>query len=127
MNTQYTAVVTALKIYLDGLHHSDTKLLADVFHPGARYICATDDPLLQLNMAEYFPIVDNRPAPHSLGESREAERIVSIEFGGPNMVFARVECAIGPKHFTDFLTLVFVNEKWQIISKVFHYDLRSNS
>jgi len=38
--------------------------------------------------------------------------------------FARVECAIEPKHFTDFLTLVFVDGRWQIMSKVFHYETR---
>ncbi len=35
--------------------------------------------------------------------------------------FARVECAIGAKLFNDFLTLVFVDGRWQIISTVFHF------
>jgi hypothetical protein len=41
------------------------------------------------------------------------------------MAFARVNCAIDEKYFTDFLTLILVDGRWQIISKVFHYDLRS--
>ena len=51
------------------------------------------------------------------------DRIVSIEFAGPATAFARVECAIAPKAFVDFLTLVRVEGRWQILAKVFHYEL----
>jgi 4-oxalocrotonate tautomerase len=74
-------------------------------------------------MAQYFPIVDARPSPASRNEPRN-DRIVSLEFAGPVTAFARVECSIGPKFFTDLLTLIFVGGRWQIISKVFHYELR---
>lgn len=118
----YAAVAAVLQIYFDGLYFSDTKRLAQVFHPRAQYACATDGTLLQLGMAEYFPVVDQRPAPASRNEQRR-DRIVSIEFAGPVTAFARVECAIGPKAFTDLLTLVHLDGRWQIIAKVFHYDL----
>ena len=42
---------------------------------------------------------------------------------GPVTAFAKVECAIPPKHFTDFLTLVKFEGRWQIVAKVFHYTL----
>jgi hypothetical protein len=77
-------------------------------------------------MDEYFPIVDKRPSPASRNEVR-ADRIVAIEFAGPVTAFARVECAIGAKFFSDLLTFVFVEGRWQIISKVFHFDLRAHS
>jgi hypothetical protein len=77
-------------------------------------------------MGEYFPIVAARPAPASRGEARR-DRIVSLEFAGPVTAFARVECAIGPKRFTDFLSLIFVDGRWQIIAKVFHFDLEDES
>lgn len=110
-----------LQTYFDGLHHSDTTRLGRVFHPDARYITATEGELLTLTMAEYFLIVDARPSPHSKGEPRR-DRIVSIEQAGPVTAFARVECAIAPKSFTDLLTLVRLDGRWQIISKVFHYE-----
>jgi Putative lumazine-binding len=122
METSFDAVVDALKNYFDGLYKSDTQILRKVFHPLALYACATDGTLLTLNMAEYFPIVDKRPSPESLGHAR-TDRILSIEFAGPVTALARVECSIPPKHFTDLLTLVYVDHRWQIISKVFHYDL----
>lgn len=122
METSFDAIVAVLKNYFDGLYHSDTKILRSVFHPAALYACATDGTLLTLNMAEYFPIVEKRVSPASRGDVR-GDRILSIEFAGPVTALARVECSIAPKHFTDLLTLIYVDQRWQIISKVFHYKL----
>lgn len=122
----YSEIVEVLQLYLDGLRHSDTKRLGRAFHPDAHYVCAVEDPLLHLSMDEYFPIVDRRPSPESKGEARR-DRIVSIELAGPATAFARLECAIEPKHFTDLLTLIHVDGRWQIISKVFHYDVVRSS
>ena len=111
-----------LQDYFDGLHHSDTTLLRKVFHPRAVYASATDGELVHRTMDEYFAIVDARPSPASRNEARH-DRVVSIDFAGPDTAVARVECSIGPKRFDDVLTLVRVDDRWQIIAKVFHYEL----
>ena len=121
MDPRYTAVVEVLSRYFDGLYASDTAILSEVFHPAARYICAVDG-LIDLSMDAYFPIVDRRPSPASRGEPRR-DAIDEIQFAGPVTAFARVRCTIGPKDFTDFLTLIFTDGRWRIIAKVFHYDL----
>ena len=118
----FGAITEVLQLYFDGLYHSDTTRLARVFHPRALYACASDGKLLHLDMQDYFPIVDKRPSPASRGEPRR-DRILSVELAGPVTAFARVECAIGPKFFTDLLTLIHLDGRWQIISKVFHFDL----
>lgn len=122
-DARFAAVIDVLGRYFDGLYHSDTAMLREVFHPKAHYATATEGTLLELDMDRYFPIVDKRPSPASRGEHR-ADRIVSIEFAGPVTAFAKVQCAIGEKAFTDFLSLIFVDGRWQIIAKVFHYDIR---
>ena len=48
---------------------------------------------------------------------------MSIQQVGPVTAVARVECAIGPQRFDDVLTLVLLDGRWQIIAKVFHYEL----
>lgn len=125
MSPPFDAITAVLNDYFDGLYFSDTQRLRKVFHPSALYACATDGTLLTLQMDAYFPIVDQRPAPASRGDTRR-DRIVSIAFAGPVTALARVECAIEPKHFIDLLTLVFVDGRWQIIAKVFHYDLNAS-
>jgi Putative lumazine-binding len=120
----FSAVSGALQDYFDGLYESNTEKLARVFHPLAIYACATETPFLYRTMPEYFPIVDRRPSPASRGEPRR-DRILSIAFAGPNTAIVEAECAIGPKRFTDLLTMVRVDERWQIIAKVFHYELHN--
>jgi len=122
MDTEFVAITNVISNYFDGLYNSDTSMLADVFHPRAHYVCATDGALLHLNMGEYFPIINKRLSPAIRGEKRN-DRILSVEFAGPVTAHARVECSIGGKFFTDFLTLIFLDGKWQIISKIFHYDI----
>ncbi len=123
MDAPYRAVAQVLSTYLGGLYESDTAKLKEVLHPLAHYASATDGELPHLGMDAHFPIVERRPSPASRGEARN-DRIESIEFAGPVTAFARVKCTIGPKRFTDFLILIFVEGRWRIISKVFHYDLR---
>ena len=119
---RYDAVLQLMADYFDGLHRSDTALLRSVFHPQAQYACATDGTLLQLAMGDYFALVDRRPSPASKGEPRD-DRVISIEFAGPATALVRAECRIAPKSFIDLLTLVRLDGRWQIVAKVFHYEL----
>lgn len=108
--------------YFDGLYRSDAALLSTLFHPAAVYATATEEPFVRLSMAEYLPIVAHRESPESQGEVRTGA-IVSIQFAGPTTALARVQCSIGPKQFTDLLSMVRVDDRWQIIAKVFHFDV----
>lgn len=123
MDAEYRAIAAVLTDYFDGLYYSDTDRLARVFHPLAQYVCATDGSLLYRTMADYFPVVAARPSPASRGEGRQ-DRILSIEFAGPVTARAVLNCAIGDRFFTDWLTLVQLEGRWQVISKVFHYEQR---
>lgn len=119
----FQEVAEVLAVYFDGLHFADSKRLARVFHPQAQYVCVTDGTLLYRDMATYFPVVDARVSPASLGEERRDE-IVSIEFAGPVTARADLRCSIGNRDFIDFLTLIKLGGRWQVISKVFHYTER---
>jgi hypothetical protein len=118
---RYADVIAVLQDYFDGLHHSDTQRLRRVFHPQAIYATASHGKALVLRMDEYFPIVDARPSPATKGEARTDE-IVSIEFAGPVTALAKLRCSIRPRHFVDLLTFVHLDGRWQIISKVFHWE-----
>jgi hypothetical protein len=116
----FAAITEVVALYFDGLYFSDTSRLREVFHPKAQYVCVTDGTLLHRDMAEYFPVVDARPSPASRDEVRRDE-IVSVEFAEPVTARVALRCAIGTRHFTDFLTLIKLDGRWQVISKVFHY------
>lgn len=119
---ELAALRAVIEQYFDGLYRSDAALLAQVFHPRAHYATASSGSLLQLDLEQYLPMVAARPSPQSKGESRR-DRIVTLELAGPVTALARVECSIAPKRFVDFLTLIKVDGRWQIIAKVFHYEI----
>lgn len=118
----FAGVAALMADYFDGLHHSDAVRLGRVFHPQAVYACATEGRLTHLTMDAYLPIVAGRPSPASRGEARRDE-IVGITFAGPVTALVQARCAIGPKYFTDFLSLVKLDGEWRIIAKTFHFDL----
>lgn len=123
MNSELAAVEKTLWIYLDGLHEGDPEKLAASFHPASHLYCAVDGKVDDLPAPDWFKRVAGRPSPKSQGHAR-ADRIVSIDFNGPVTAFAKVECAVPPRHFTDYLTLVKHDGRWQVIAKAYHYVVK---
>ncbi|WP_144732110.1 nuclear transport factor 2 family protein [Acinetobacter oleivorans] len=121
-NNPITEIQKQLEQYFDGLYFCDVQLLNNVFHPDAIYINVTEQPILRLSMVEYFPIVASRISPASKQQTRQ-DKISSINLIHERLALVHVECVIHPKYFYDALTFVFEDDKWRIISKVFHYQL----
>jgi len=113
-----SAVEDVVQTYFDGLFFADVDRLASVFHPRAVYATADETPALIRSMDEYFRVVAARQSPASRNESRR-DHVDSVEFAGPNTALARVRCSIADRDFVDLLTLIRVNDRWQIIAKVF--------
>lgn len=107
--------------YLDGLYQCDTTLLAKVFHPMAVYATAVGETPLVLRLHEYFPIVAQRDPPARKKAPRR-EEILSLDVVGPVTAMVKLSCSFFEKDYVDFLTLIKVDERWQIIAKVFHYE-----
>ena len=122
MSSAYQDVTRLLADYFDSLYDGNVAIMAALYAEQAHLVCVTDGTLSYMTPDQYLPIVAGREPPAARGERRRDE-IVSIEFAGPATCVARVRCAIGPKHFTDLLTLIYLDGKWQIISKVYHFDL----
>ena len=111
-----------VQTYLDGLYAGDVDLLGEAFHEKARLFSATEDELVALDVPAYLAIVAGRPSPRSRGDAR-VDEIVEVSPAGPSTVHVRVRNRYLPKQFTDDLVIVEDRGRWQIISKVWHYDL----
>lgn len=118
--SDFARIEAVLAHYFDGLHHSDTARLRQALHAQAGYYCVKDDgSLLHLTMAQYLPIVEQRPSPASQGHAR-GDRVLSIEFVGTTAALARVACTIPPRSYVDLLSMLNLDGRWWIVSKVFH-------
>lgn len=118
MSATLQEITGVLNDYFDALHFCDIDRLRRVFHPHAIYATADESPLLFRNMDEYTAVVAARQSPAARGERRR-DQIDRIEVAGENTASAKVRCSIGHRDFVDFLSLVRVDDRWQIIAKVF--------
>ena len=114
-------ITAVLKNYLDGLHEGDLEKFERVFHPAAHLYSTDGEALADLPREAYFEMIRGRASPREQNLARY-DRIVSIHKAGPNTALAIVNCAIPPRYFTDYLTLLRTTDGWQIVSKAFHTD-----
>ncbi|TGS43741.1 MULTISPECIES: nuclear transport factor 2 family protein [unclassified Mesorhizobium] len=121
ISKNYSDVAEMLGQYFDGLYNCDAPLLGHVFHPKAQLATVSEGNLATVDIPGWLEVVAKRESPASRKEAR-VDRILSIEFGSQNTASARVQCAIGPKLFTDFLSLVLLADGWKIMAKVYQFE-----
>jgi hypothetical protein len=120
MKSDVAEIEKVLQVYFDGVYEGDTGKLGEAFHPAAHlYSPGGDGKAVDWPRADWFTMMESRPSGKSKGSAR-GDRIVSIDFSGPSTALAKVECQLPPRYFTDYLTLLKVDSRWQIISKTFH-------
>ena len=65
---------------------------------------------------------DTRPV-EILGQATGQSLWMTSTHPAPDTALATVNCAMPPKYFTDYLTLLRTDAGWQIISKTYHVDI----
>ncbi len=120
------AIEAVIQTYFDGLYEGDTTKLAAAFHDSAdlRSVNA-DGSLAVLSRAAWLEAVQNRPSAASRNLPRH-DFVISLDRSSPNTAFAKVNCQIPPRYFTDYLVLARLHDGWRIVSKIFHTDTRES-
>lgn len=114
-------ITALLQVYFDGLYEGDLDKFGQIFHENAHLYCTDGNTVTDLPREAYFEMIRGRESAANLGLTRH-DRIISIHKAGPNTALATVNCALPPRYFTDYLTLMRDANGWQIISKSFHVD-----
>lgn len=119
-NLQMNDILATVKTYLDGLYEGDTAKLKQSFHPASSlFAVAADGNLVNMPRDEWCKMVESRPSPKANGQTREHDRVLSVDITGPNTALVKLNCAILPRFFTDYLSLIRLDGRWQVISKTF--------
>ncbi len=121
MSDNLVKIENVIRIYLDLLYKGDIGLIESVFFQEATVSSVSDGKIISINMDGFRERIATRPSPKSVGETRQ-DKIILIDISSPTTAMARVECMILKNHYTDYLSLIKVSEKWGIISKVFHMN-----
>ncbi|KAK1939877.1 hypothetical protein P3T76_008183 [Phytophthora citrophthora] len=116
---EYELVVAAVQTYIDGLQCGDTKTLSRAFHNDAVMYGYSGDSLLGGPIENLYEFVRRHGAATQVKTHTD---VLSIT---PTTAVVRVDMendAAG-LNYTDFHTLIKVDEHWCIIAKTFHqYD-----
>jgi hypothetical protein len=124
VSSDLEAVEALAWTYMDGLHEGDTNKIASVFHEASHlYSVGADGALADLPRGKWLDMVASRPSAKSRGLAR-TDRIVSIDFAGPETALVKVECSIHPRYFTDYLTCLKLKDGWRVVAKGFRADVR---
>lgn len=124
MAGEIEAIEKVVWTYLDGLYEGDAGKIAKAFHEGSHLYSMHEGGVADLPREKWLEMVRGRPSPKAKGLKR-TDRIVSIDLSGPETAFVKLECSVHPRYFTDYLTLLKLDEGWRVVSKTFRTDLRS--
>lgn len=116
---QVNDILASVQTYLDGLYEGDAAKIRQAFHPASSLFAVVDGKLVNLPREDWCRMVEARPSPKSNGQGREYDRVISIDISGPNTAMAKLNCAILPRVFTDYLSLIRLDGRWQVISKIY--------
>jgi hypothetical protein len=110
--------------YLDGLYESDADKIAGVFHPTSALTSVTSEGELVITPRDaWLDKVRARTSPQQQGLPRH-DQVLTIDLVSPTMAYVKLKCAIPPRFFTDQLSLLKVDGRWQIAQKVFMTEMR---
>jgi hypothetical protein len=123
MTSETAAIEKTLWTYLDGLHEGDAEKIAQAFHPVSHLYSEANGDVVDVPREKWLDMVRGRPSAKSQGLPRH-DRIVTIDQSGPVSAFAKVECALPPRFFVDYLTLLKTKDGWRIVAKAFKTETR---
>ncbi len=113
-----------IQSYLDGLYEGDAGKIASVFHPTSALTSVTGDGGLEVTPRDkWLDKVRARLSPKQQGLPRH-DHLLTIDLVGPTMAYVKLKCAIPPRFFTDQLSLLKIDGRWQVAQKVFTTEMR---
>jgi len=116
MNSEIQQIEIAIQHYFDGLYEGDVEKLKKVFNTKASLFIESNGHLLSTPVPEWFNRIASRPSPASQNLQRKDE-ILFIDRVGPVNALAKIACIVPPKSYTDYLSLIKFEKRWQIVAK----------
>lgn len=94
------------------------------FAPCSSALTQVEDDQVSITPCEtWLQRVAARPSPKSAGLERN-DHILAIDLVGPTLAHLKIKCAIPPRFFTDLLSCLKVDGRWQVAQKDFMTEMR---
>ncbi len=116
------AIRQTVQYYFDGGKNRDSVALRKAFHPEARMLFAKDGQLAVVPIGEYIArVASDKPKPGEVDSTKR--RVTSVDVAG-DAAIARLELERPDMLITDYMSLLKVDGRWQIVNKIFTRETR---
>jgi len=119
--SDFDAIRALVTQYFDGLYAGDIKTLGSIFHRRSRLHVILEGKLVEIEFEPYMEIVKNRASPSSQNAMRD-DQLVLIQQSTATTALVIVRLLLAGKSYTDHLSLIKDEGRWQIMSKVYHLN-----
>jgi hypothetical protein len=110
------AITEAVELYFQGHATGDGAFMTRAFAPEAKLFWVKDGALAQRTAAEFAAGFSGKPA---ADEAARRRRILLLDRSG-DAALAKVELDYPGGGFIDYLALLKLEGRWQIVNKIFH-------
>jgi len=126
MNTEssdWTRIEQTVEDYFQGMYHSDTDRLGRAFHPDAFLMGYFNGKQTRISLQDWLAMIAKTPAPATGGEVYDM-KIVAADVT-EDVAVVKVSDLYRGLRFTDYLTLMKLEQGWKIVHKAFHHEPKS--
>ncbi|HET6671165.1 MAG TPA: nuclear transport factor 2 family protein [Pyrinomonadaceae bacterium] len=117
-NAEDAAVRQAIEHYFRGHATGQGEHFRKVFHPDAKLFAVRDGKYWQLTSEEYISRAPGKPAADEAQRKRSVE---SVDISG-NAAIAKVVLDYPQVKFTDYMSLLKIDDQWMIVNKTFYSE-----
>ena len=118
------AIRQTVQYYFDGGKNRDSLTLRKAFHPEARMLFAREGKLVVVPIGEYITRVGSERLKPGEVDSTE-RKVVSVDVAGDAAV-AKLELKRPNALLIDYMSLLKVDGRWQIVNKIFSRETREH-
>jgi hypothetical protein len=116
------AIRQAVQYYFDGGKNRDSVALRKAFHPDARMLFAKDGKLVVVPISDYIArVTQDQPKP---GDVDSTKRLVTSVSVTGDAAIAQLRLERPDVVVTDYMSLLKVDGRWQIVNKIFSREFR---
>ena len=116
-NDEIKPIKQAVNLYFKGTYQGDAEQLKRAFHPEARITGIFNGQSCDWSLSEFISRVTTLPTAEMKGELYNKE-ILSVDITG-YAAMAKARVVVNELIFTDYITLLKINDTWIIRNKSF--------
>ena len=121
MNKEKKKIEHTIQTYYDSMYFSDGSLVRKIFHQDAKITGYLNKKLLRQSVEDFVSFVENQKPSPKEKEDKIILEILSLDIGKTTAVAKVRDNYIG-MIFIDTLSLIKVENNWQIYNKLFEVD-----